>query len=85
MDSILLSDSSRVCEGLHDMLAASGAETMGCDASYVELPIALLYIEVAKRAEDRPEWFPRGKWATIQALQGMVEKQLDALFKEPKP
>ena len=85
MDSILLSDSSRVCEGLHDMLAAAGAEVPDYDSSYIEVPVALLYIEVAKRAEDRPEWFPRGKWATIQALQGMVEKQLDALFKEPKP
>lgn len=26
-----------------------------------------------KHVEDKPEWFPHGKWATIQRLQAMVD------------
>lgn len=29
-----------------------------------------------REAEDTPETFPRGKWATIQAYQGLVEKAI---------
>jgi len=82
MDSVKLSDSGRVIEGLRDMMdAAVGPHDMV--HSYVEVPIALLLIEVAKRADDRDEWFPRGKWATIQAMQAETERQLRCLFMVP--
>jgi hypothetical protein len=38
-------------------------------------------VEAAKRAEDRDEWFPRGKWATIQAMQEAIEQELGNLFR----
>ncbi len=28
-------------------------------------------------AEDKPEYFPHGKWATIQRLQGFVEESAE--------
>jgi hypothetical protein len=47
---------------------------------YVDVQVALLVIELAKRAEDSPEWFPHGKWATIQEIKAAADKQLDHLF-----
>lgn len=81
MDYIELSDSTRTRDGLAAMLDAAedGLGVYG-ERLYVELPIALLIIAIAKRAEDRPDWFPRGKWATIQSLQGECDAQLDTLF-----
>ena len=79
MDSVHLSDSSRVLDGLRNMMdAAVGPHEYV--HGHVDVPVALLLIEVAKRAEDRDEWFPRGKWATIQAIQGEVERQMRELF-----
>ncbi len=82
MDSILLSANRKVIEGLNamsqDML---GIVNGYIDSAYVEVPIALLLIEVAKRAEDRADFFPHGKWATIQAIQDRVNRQLDKLKK----
>jgi hypothetical protein len=81
MDSVLLSNSNIVLEGLHDMLeAALGPHTY--IHMYVDVPTALLVIEIAKRSEDRDDWFLRGKWATIQSIQDAVDKCLDCLFKE---
>ena len=48
---------------------------------FVEIQEALLIIEIAKRAEDKAEWFPHGKWATIQALENRVGEELGKLFK----
>ena len=47
-----------------------------------EVPIALYIVEIAKIADDKEEWFPLGKWATIQAIQGRIEKEITTLFKE---
>ena len=79
MDSVLLSDSRRVLDGLRDMMTAAIGEHEYVH-SHVEAPIALLVIEAAKRAEDRDEWFPRGKWATIQSVQSATERQLAKMF-----
>jgi hypothetical protein len=46
---------------------------------YVELPVALFIIEIAKRAEDREAWFPHGKWATIQSMQSVIDAAIDTL------
>lgn len=79
MNSILISSRDRVLDGLRDMLeAAIGPHDYVF--SYVELPIALLIIEAAKRADDKPEWFPHGKWATIQNIQDAVEVELGEFF-----
>ena len=29
-------------------------------------------------AEDRPEWFPKGRWATIQVIEGLLLEQATA-------
>lgn len=83
MNSILLSANRRVIEGLNamsqDML---GIVNGYIDSAYVEVPIALLLIEVAKRAEDREDFFPHGKWATIQAIQERTHRELDKLKRE---
>mgnify|MGYP003661852163 FL=1 len=26
-----------------------------------------------RRAEDKPEWFPKGKWATLQVIESYLE------------
>ena len=79
MDFIELGGSCTV-EGLGLMLEAALGPHGYTNSRLVEAPIALLIIEIAKMTEDRDEWFPCGKWATIQAIQGRVEKELKTLF-----
>lgn len=79
MDSILLSSSPSVLRGLVDMMA----EALGPNDyvhSYVNVEVALLVIEASKRSKDCHEWFPHGKWATIQSIQEVTNKQLSTLF-----
>lgn len=45
----------------------------------VEIPDALYIIAVAEHAEDREEYFPYGKWRTIQAIEGRIEQELKKL------
>jgi len=33
---------------------------------------------ILRRLEDRPEWFPRGKWATIQEIERQLGLCADA-------
>ena len=35
-----------------------------------------------KKCEDRPEWFPRGKWATIQHIEQQIDNAVDGWFDE---
>jgi hypothetical protein len=75
MDFVLLSASDRVLDGLRMMMG----EAEGYVQSYVPVEHALLIIELAKRAPDHDDWFPRGKWATIQAIQSATDEQLDSV------
>ena len=79
MDSVLITENPTVKAGLEKMMAAAMGEN-GYVATFVEVPVALFIIEVAKRAMDCKDWFPHGKWATIQAVQSRVEKEFEALF-----
>ena len=79
MNSILISTRDRVLDGLRDMLESAIGQHEYV-FSYVELPVALLIIEAAKRAQDKDEWFPHGKWATIQSIQGAVDKEMNGFF-----
>lgn len=81
MDSVLLSDSDRVIDGLRDMMTAAVGDHEYV-YNHVDVTVALLVLEAAKRAEDREEWFPRGKWATIQNIQAATEQQLATMFHE---
>jgi hypothetical protein len=80
LDSVRLTDSDRVRDGLEDMLTAAIGEH-GYSLGHVDVQLALLVIEAAKRAEDREDWFPRGKWATVQAMQERTERELRWLFR----
>ncbi len=64
--------SERAREGLSDMLTAAIGDH-DLMRSWVDMSEALLFIELAKAAPDKPEWFPRGKAATIQQLQSNVD------------
>ena len=77
--SLLLTESSLVQRGLEDMLTHYIGDH-GYFLSHVDLPIALYVVEIAKRAEDRHEWFPRGKWATIQSIQALCDIELAAII-----
>lgn len=35
-----------------------------------------------KKCEDRPEWFPRGKWATIQSIERQLDDAVDIWMRE---
>jgi molybdenum cofactor biosynthesis enzyme MoaA len=78
MNHIQLTQNQKVLDGLREMMYT--ADEMR-DFVYftVNLEIALLIIEIAKIAEDKPEWFPKGKWATIQNIQSNVEQELNKL------
>jgi len=39
--------------------------------------MAWLVLLLQKR-EDRPEWFPHGKWATIQHIEQQISAAVDA-------
>ena len=81
MDSINLTASQNVLAGLHMMME----EAIGINEyvqTHVEVEVALLIIEVAKRSPDHAHWFPRGQWATIQSLEAKVDQQLETLFQE---
>ena len=71
-----------VQRGLEAMLNAAEDGLSGLIEGGALTPVAtgLLVVEVAKRADDRVEWFPCGKWATIQAVQSRCDEQLKTLF-----
>ena len=79
LDVVCLTASKSVRAGLEEMLIAAVGEH-GYSLGSVDVQIALLVIEAAKRAEDRDEWFPRGKWATVQAMQDVTERELRKMF-----
>lgn len=49
--------------------------------SFVPMEIALLIVRLAKISEDKPEYFPKGKWATIQAIENNIDNEFDKLEK----
>ena len=82
MDSVHLVDWDKTLAGLRLMLAAAsdGLDALLDGGRWVDVQVGLLVIEVAKLADDREDWFPLGKWATIQSMQAACEMQLKTLF-----
>ncbi len=78
-DSVYIGGSNHVLDGLGVMLEAALSDH-DLVRGWMGVPTLLYVLEIAKRAEDRPEWFPHGKWATIQSLQVKVEKALDGIW-----
>jgi hypothetical protein len=60
--------------------AAAGLTRIGIGDFYeAETPERMAWISlILARLEDRPEWFPRGKWATIQN----IDRQLAEVAKD---
>ena len=81
MDSIHLSANRKTVDGLCDMMRDMD-EAEHYVYSSVDIPAALYIVEVAKRAPDTIAYFPYGKWSTIQAIQGRIDKELNKLKKE---
>lgn len=84
MDSIHLTSSRSTLEGLKLMIHESIGDNDYVYSS-VDIPVALYICEVAKRAVDIDRYFPFGKWATIQAIQERIDKQLDHLHRKDRP
>jgi hypothetical protein len=64
---------------MKDVVELSGAAAEGLgrigigDFNRIELPERMAWVVlVLKVLPDRPEWFPRGKWATIQSIEGQL-------------
>ena len=55
--------------------AAEGMErSLGQDFNRVEMPERMAWIVLLlKRIEDTEEFFPMGKWATIQSIESQLE------------
>lgn len=69
--TVLISENEGVRDGLNGMIEAAGPQMRIGEFEHPDVAAAVIVL--AAEAEDRPEWFPRGKWATIQALQARVE------------
>ena len=82
MDYVMITGLDRARHGLCLMLdaASDGMSSLLDGGTLVDVSTALLIMEIAKRAEDRDEWFPCGKWATIQAIQEQCEAKFRTLF-----
>lgn len=79
MDFVYFIDSKMAFDGIRKMLAGVKMEWLVDGGQWVDVEQALLIIEIAKRSEDREEWYPLGKWATIQAMQSRVDAELNKL------
>ena len=77
MDMIQLTESKLVTDGLKAMVSAYIGENEYVHM-FVDVPVACLVVTVAKMAEDEPEWFIRGKWATIQAIETRIHAAIIA-------
>jgi hypothetical protein len=86
-DLFQLSDSQVVRTGLQHMLETLCPIDFYCaeqwTKSWVEIAPALFLVEIMKRAEDLPEYFPRGKWATIQAIEDRLDEALTKYLSTP--
>lgn len=49
----------------------SGDSSVGDDVAFDITTVSQILVLVMKNAPDK--WFPRGKWATIQAVEGRVD------------
>ncbi len=58
------------------MVAALGPVHGDVVRKWVTVQDALLIEAIGRTAEDRPEWFPHGKWAVVQNIQARIYKEL---------
>jgi len=78
MDTISISRHSEVRSGLSAMIeSAIGPHEIV--QVFVSMQWALFIVALAKRAPDKPEWFPKGKWATIQAIEDRIVNELQKI------
>lgn len=78
MDFVELYEHETTGRGLMLMMdAAIGPNTHV--QKHVAVCIALFVEAIARVAEDKPEWFPHGKWATIQGIQGRIYAEINKI------
>ena len=75
--------SYRANDGLDVMMTAALGE-QSLVHTWVSVETALLIVAVARVAPDHPEWFPCGKWATIQVIQARIDEWLATVGEELK-
>jgi hypothetical protein len=78
MELVQLYEHKPTQQGLQKMLKhyLGPKVTIARVAIFLSVPDALLIVEIAKRADDRPEWFPSGKWATILAIEQRIADEI---------
>jgi hypothetical protein len=81
MGYVLLSDSEKVVDGLRKMLVDMDEDYIEyIPSKLIEIEKALFIIVIAKKGLDKEEYFPRGRWATIQAIEERIAAELDRLI-----
>jgi hypothetical protein len=69
-----MSDMVEISRETADALSQIGLGDFNC----YEQPERMAFVaEILKRLPDRPEWFPKGKWATLQSIEGQVHACAD--------
>lgn len=78
MESILLFDHGPAGDGLTLMLTHYLGDH-DLVYKFVDLSIALMVVEIARKAEDKEEFFPYGKWAQIQTIEGRCSAEIERI------
>jgi hypothetical protein len=74
MIKVTITNNEDVYNGIHLMLANYGVVV---DEGYVlDVETAITIVAVMNISIDKPEYFPRGKYATIQALNFRIDEAL---------
>jgi hypothetical protein len=73
--NVTICDFNSTREGLESMLTAAIGDH-GYRLQHVDLSVACMVLIIALRAPDLDEWFPHGKWATLQRIQGGIEESM---------
>lgn len=43
------------------------------------LGLACVALQVLKRTVDSPKYFPKGKWASLQVFEDMIDREINTL------
>jgi hypothetical protein len=54
------------------IISLDGGLGFSWQANAYPWPFWARYWFMLREAEDRPEWFPSGKWATLQAIESVL-------------
>ena len=77
---IKLVDTIEALDGL-ELMTKEMMNTTDHVAGKKDIAAALFITALAKKADDKPEWFPKGKWATIQLMEARIGEQIDKMLR----